>query len=471
MRALLVNLRLLQQYRALWFFYVIVAVPLAVGLCLRFYMVDAGVFKMAPFASASADAPLAGMILICLIGLIVSAVQMETLSKSFAFCLPGYRAVLQNLLFVAGFVAVLVVSLVWPSPDIPSDLFRLRFFCTGLAAYFLGVRIGLIPKVAMAAVGFGPALLFGSLLPLPDVSRYFALPSLIPAIALSVATTAIMWLWLGRTSLSRRYCGRPWLGFSGVFNPVQRDRYRQAVASSKRNCVAAVRMDGFLLRTMESCEQGSIAKHLWSTLYVWLSPGGGGRSAVIFAALSGLFSAVMVWYSPLVGYTYLVLGCLNMEWNAPNSPLPGSLLLAGGRRERFLSRILEWIGRAGALVLFIVLGFVATNYLGPYMPGAWWRIDPIERTGLSSGLGFAMLLTGMIPIGGFFADALPGRRILLFVTQYMPAFLVILVLIFGNGHWIAAVSLGHVIPLLLLAWFLFAFGIYRMMKRIDLVRR
>lgn len=471
MRVLLANLRFFYQCRALWLLYTLIAICVAVVLWLRLFTVDAGLHTIVPFASASVIAPLGVLVLVSIIGLIVAVMQMEAASKPFVFCLPEHRSAFRRLVFLVGAVATGVVTpLVWPAAGVPSEFFHLRFFCTGLVAYFVGVGFGLVLRNAAVGIAFAPLLLFASMSPLLDVSRRCCIvPSVVPSVALSVATATAMWLWLGKPNLFRRRCGRPWLGFSGLLNHAEGDRFRQAVASIKSRRASASRADGFLLRTMRRCEQSTVAKHIWSTLYAWLSPGGGGRSLVIQMSLLCPVSAIVAWDSSEMGPFFIANASLWAGLAIRNLPLRSHLLMAGGRRERFFSTLVVTAVLGCIVTLSVVLVFAVVTTTGWHSP--LWHpstaVSGLPRQPMNAGL--AVLLTAIFPISRLL-ETVVARRGVVKLVQMALLMGIVFFSVFAESSW-PTVPLVPAACGLALSWITWLHGIHRFAMRSDLVSR
>lgn len=471
MQVLLANLKHFYQYRTLWFVYLfaIFFIGSVGGLDLVLHSVPDGMGR-------SSDAYFARMFLAWVIGLTggltAGTLQMEVVSKPFSFCLPGHRIAFRQLVFLVGLIVILIVSLFLLGEAVPSSLLRLSLCCTGLTAYFIGVSIALAVRNAAMAIPFVPLLgvFVGYFLSRGPSSEYVIVVCSIATIVLGAGSAIAICLWLERTSLFRRRCGRPWLGLSALGSPFERDRYRQAVASAKPTRVDYAEVNGFLLHAMEDCRQSSVARHIWGTLYTWLLPGGGGRSQVMQMGLLSVVSAVLAALAGSMGPFFIANVSIWSGLTVRNLPVFSPLLVAGGRRERFFSTMGLTAILGSILTLGVILAFGAIDLLGPLPTLEQILTGNSESSEQAMNAGLALLLTALFPTSRFLEIALRAEPIHARIAQAILLVSVAELGIFMKPQRLA-VPFAYAALGVVLSWLICMYGMYRITMRSDLVRR
>ena len=292
------------------------------------------------------------------VGAIVAIVQMGVIAAPFLFCLPEHRMVPAGCWFFSW-------GLVLSSPGAVAGVRQGRSHepvrgvsvrGASLTAYFAGVqasasmlqrRSGRVdrPGGHLCVYPMG-----GALLDLEPHREVFVATTTsgITAILLGVLSAVAVWLWLGWTDLFRRRCGRPWLDVSLVWDPAAREKYRWAGESLPRAPALASRGERFFLGTMARCRDGARPSASGAGSTCGCCPGAGGRLYLGFASLFGLGSVALAWYMRGEPFLIALVAVLAGEILG-HSPLHSSMLVAGGRRERF------WVTMASILILGVTL--------------------------------------------------------------------------------------------------------------------
>ncbi len=473
MRVLLANLKFFYQCRGLWSIYFLVTSVL----------VFTGVgFRTHPFWGLLGDTegiPFAWMGVICAVSLAVGAIvvdlQMGVISAPLSFCLPDYRIVLRKLVSLVGLVLSLLVLLIGYAMDSFTELSPLYLFGISLVAYFGTVSIGLASRYGVMGIALGAGILpmIGTLLDFERSSGVVpTTASTVVAILLGTGGAVAVWQWLGRPELFRRRCGRPWQGLSGVWDAAAREKYRWLLVSPRGRPAPDATIGRFLLDMMTKCEPGSTAKYVWGRLYTWLLPGAGGRLLIGSVGLLGPASVALAWYlrgEPLAIALMVVLpGAILYP-----SPLHSSLLVAGGRRERFLAAMGSIVILGTILSLSVILAFeIVTAVIGvhvfaePLRPGY-----PKSLTGRETPLNLRLivLLLSLFPISRLL-EVKFGRKLVWVSTSQTALFFPVIWLVIWRRTWLLAIPLGYIALIFILSWVLCAYGVYRVAMGSDLVR-
>jgi hypothetical protein len=468
MRVLLANLKLFYQCRALWLIYFLVASSLFWTCFFRGSRDDAAVISFTWMGT------ICGISLA--VGAMVAIVQMGVIAAPLSFCLPEHRIVLRKLVLLVGLVLCLLVLSLEFAKAPPTSLSPAFLSGVSLTAYFAGVSIG--PMFRYGSMGGILGAIFlpmvGTLLDL-ERSRVFVATTAsgIAAILLGVVSAVAVWLWLGRTDLFRRRCGRPWLDASLWWDPAAREKYRWMVASSRERPVSGGRADRLLLGIVTRCRNGNVAKYVWGRLYTWLLPGAGGRPCLGFVSLYGLGSVALAWHmwgDPL----FIAFAALFAGEIPGHSPLHSSMLVAGGRRERFWATMASILILGAILTLSVILAFETVVVV----VGAHVFAEPL-RAGhpelltdrqMPLNLRFIFLLLALFPIGRFLEVRLCRSRGWMVFAQTALMAPLIWLIVFQRA-WSLAIPVECVAPAFVLSWVLCTYGVYRIAMRSDLGRK
>ncbi len=479
MRVLLVNLKLFYQCRVPWFLYLFI---FFIACNLLFSAAES--LGMHMFRGTTGEAE--GMSFdwmgsICAIslvlGAIVAGVQMDVASKSFSFCLPEHRMVPRDVVLLLGLILSLLVLLLEFVKDSPTSLSAAYLSGVSFTAYFAGAGVGLVSRYGpVVVVATFVLLMGGSMLDFAESQKYVpSMASATLAILLGVVSALAIWLSLGRTSLFRHRCGKPWLGLSDLWNPAALEKYRWARLSAQARHAPAPRAGGFLIGAMRRCAHGSIAKYVWGALYTWLLPGGGGRSRIVSMGFWSVVSGVAAWYFPSMGPFFVANMSIYGGDVLRNSPVNSHLLVAGGRRERFFATTALITVLGTIVTCCLVLGAIAADLLGVHNP-----ISEASRQYPESyvhaivtqamNLRLVVLFVALFPISRFLEVRFLGRRALGKITQGIVFFPAILL---GQLAlpWLALIPPVYVAFIFVLSWVAGIYGVHRTIMRSDLGRR
>jgi hypothetical protein len=460
MRALLANLEQFYRERAVWLFYAIAG----------FFVLLSGsaVCLLAESPSqARQDVPVLFALAIFAVGAVVGGYQGVLLEPPFAACLPGHRITIRRVIFLIGLSVSLVASLsLLPGlgqPLLPlsrSGLPLESAFCLYLTAFLAGAGLAFIAlhgnRIFVRWLAF--FVLVAAWPAIPLAHRWLAgiegLATGQPLFTniLGTATVFVTWFLFGRPAR----LPHPGTG-----------------PDARRGCrpheISASALSRFLLGRMRASAYASIAKHVWGALYAWQLRGGGARWELTWLVAFSLASCVVAWYNPLSGGLYIAIASVGLLIRT--HPLPATLPVGGGRRERFVATMALLILLGGILMLTVALTFVTMDLLEPYIPQGFIRAEDLQSRHLQPiTLRLATLLTSLFPIGCFLEVLWGERRVLMFLARSM-LFVVAGELAAFKGAWVMAVSPAYTAAGVVLAWSISAYGIYRVTMTSDLVRR
>ena len=383
---------------------------------------------------------------------------------------------MRKLVLLVGLILMLLVLSLESAKAPPTSLSPAYLSGVSLTAYFAGVSISLVFRYGLA-VALGATFLLpmsGTMLNLKGPKEFIATTaSAGVAILLGVASAVGVWLWLGRTDLFRRRCGRPWLDVSLLWNPAAREKYRWAGESPRERSVPASRGDEFLLGTMTRCKDGSTAKYIWGRLYTWLLPGAGGRLYTAFMGFFGLVSAALAWYMADAGPFFIANIAMLPGAILGYSPINSPLLVVGGRRERFWATMTSIVVLGIVLTLSVTLMFVTMGLVGiRTLPESLsvGHPDSILRQETPMNLRLVVLLLALFPLSRLLEVKFHRKRFLPVLAQMIVVFPVIWLDLFGCIR-LMAIPPGYVALAFVSSWVLCTYGVYRIAMRSDLGRK
>lgn len=349
MSVLTVNLRHLYQRRGLWLVYAMFAL---------FPLVSIGVPLDEPVAG---EGRFIGLIAFAfMVGMAMMVLQMETLSKPMAFCLPGHRAGFRKVIFVIGIVTNGLSALLFLGyPDLPvvwRSVVLCSAFFAGLIFYLAGAALAFRCRQAYAFVGFLAFALFGGRL----LNLHILLERIVVlypgfVIVLGLLSARSAWVYLSHAEMVRRHCLRPWVGFDEVFDRRKigrSQRRREAAPWQKLKDHPRPWVEGFFVTRMTESRPLGMMRFVWGGLYssfaIPISQWRHALSLALFFAVFLGYLGPLMWVMPAFIVPLVVVGTYASQPTAYSS-----MLIAGGRRQRFFSTLAVVIAGAGLLVLFI----------------------------------------------------------------------------------------------------------------------
>ncbi len=456
MRILIANLKLLCQSR--WSTFCLLA-GLLIALCL--------------FPDAvNAEIVLAALVLVPLcIGIAVGMMQDALTSRVGLFCLPRPHGERRRLAFLVGlfvaFGAVLVFAGYADRFDVPSQhdilvvgsVFSASLFCCLLgatASVLAGCLFFCLPMILSVLISlYAPSW--------PSVSTLLDRAIIhhpVGVIALGMFGVVSSWFRLALPINDLRH--QPTRPITAD-NALQRF-FANTLAASERKDAIHPWLSTVLLERMRRSPHAGRAKHVWSTFYLWLHPHGRGRAELIGGGIFGLALMVLAWYTSFA--LLLILGVavwlMGHQW-----PVHSCLMTVGGRRERFLSTMVQLAASGGVLTLSVILSCVALDALQGYLPESEARALEVELGNVPLGLGTAMLTLALVPLGCLAQIALARAR----QRRDTALWLAMLLMPVMAEFLTVTVSPAGAMIVVVLSWVICAAGVYHIALRGDLVVR
>jgi hypothetical protein len=460
MRVLTVNLKHLYQRRGLWLVYVIVVLFAFAGIAVLFKGPETGQGRFIGL-----------IVLAFVVGLLFAVLPIEVLSKPFSYCLPGHRKMVRRFVFCVGIVFNIFGSLlffVYPSLNTGQlVLVVCSAFFAGLISYLIGAGLAFGVRNSVAFVGFLPLVIVaGQFFDLHTVLERVIVENPLVVISMGVLSSVIVWFWLGDEGRARRYCGVPWTGFFDAWNPARMkkiSRYRMAGKWDKLKKYTSPRMERFFLGRMNRYDYVSAGRYIWGALYAasvvpviqWKSI----LSGVIIVILMSFFLGYAGPAATFVFFFMPVIVVMNMRL-----PMHSSMLISGGRRERFAGTITA-VAVATVLISVLVAVMAALSMLLEIViPEFTWRgVNFIYHAISVKHLFIPLLITPFA-----FAVRLIFYRKPIYVVSLLM-FVIYLMAFTGivwHKQFSAMINLISIIALLVLSW-----GVFLLVSRYVCMKR
>ena len=340
MSILTVNLKHLYQRRGLWLFYAfmgLITFPITI-------IISAKAFKHTYMYL------LFMIYMIFFAGYMFASTQIEVFNKPFTYCLPGHRKIARLFLFLVGIMISLLYSLpvfLYPSQALEqltmmvlSAFFALlTLYCLSVWTTFLSTRgrnvlLVFLPLIFVVGVFLRLEIVLWKLL------AYYPAIFIISGILSSI----LVWKQLGDDGIARRFCTKPIIGFAGAWDRDRMQRLSRARIAEKGDKIfrAAPLVEQFFLGRMEQCKDLGIGRYLWGSLYKTLGPALSMGRAILYQIMS--FVLLMCFFGYMDGYmkrsssaSFMLFIMLCMITIFIQLPFYSSMLIAGGRKERFFS--------------------------------------------------------------------------------------------------------------------------------------
>lgn len=358
MSVLTVNLKHLYQRRGLWLFYVIVVLFAFAAIAVLFEDTKAGQGRFV------------GLIVLGFaVGLLFAMLPIEVLSRPFSYCLPRHRKMVRKFVFCVGIVFNIFGSLLFfVYPDLNAGqlvLVVFSAFFTGLIFYLLGAGLAFAARNSVAFIGFLPLIIIaGQFFDLHIVLERVIVENPLVVISVGVVSSCVVWFWLGDEGRARHYCNVPWAGFFDALNPARMkkiSRIRMAGKWDKLKNYTSPRMERFFLDRMNRYDYVGAGRYIWGALYtasvVPVLQRNSILSIVIIVILMSFFLGYAGPAATFVFFFMPVIVVMNMQL-----PVHSSMLISGGRREKFAGTITA-VAVATVLISVFVAVMVALSML------------------------------------------------------------------------------------------------------------
>lgn len=459
MSILTANLKHFYQRRTLWLGYIVL-----------------GLFAFAAIA-IPLDAPEAGEgtfvgfnVVALLLGLLAAVMQMEIMTRPFAFGLPGHRQMVRKFIFSVAIVTNAIGSLIflfYPGLSVLQvPLVICSAFFTGMVFYLAGTFWALGVNQPMAFIGFAMCALFlGQMLNLHVWLETAIVDYPVITIPLGILCSIIVWLRLDDSSLARRNCQMPWIGFDSFNWEKIRKGQTKIAANRWKQLKDHPRpwIENLFINTMNRQNPLSSARALWGTLYTAFGvPISQWKRGVWFC----LFMAVFLGY--FGSRMWIVLTGIPILALCQSRPVIYShMLTAGGRRERFHSTLV--LGFAGAALIALVVAVIVlmSTLLNTFMPD-------IDYHGLTRPYGAVNIRVLYAPLVVLpFAYAvflLLYRKTVAAVVVFMMVYFATVWFVVMTGVYATFRSALPATCVAILSWLIFVFVSHRVSARYCLVK-
>ncbi len=445
MSILTVNLKHLYQRRGLWLIYVFVVLFAFAGIAVLFKGPEAGQGRFIGL-----------IVLAFVIGLLLAVLPLEILSKPFSYCLPGHRKMVRKFVFCVGIVFNVFGSLlffVYPSLNMAQLVLVIcSAFCAGLISYLLGAGLAFAARNSVAFIGFLPLIIVaGGFFDLHTVLEGVIVGNPLVIIPVGILSSCVVWVWLGDESRARRYCNVPWAGFDAL-NPDKMkriSRIRMAGKWEKLEKYTNPRIENFYLGRMNRYDYVSAGRYIWGALYAasvapllhWKSI----LSIVIMVILMSFFLGYMGPAATFMFFFMSIIIVMNIRL-----PVHSSMLISGGRRERFAGTIAA-VAAAVVPISVMAIAMVALSMLfKAIVPEFTLREVTFIYRAVSARNLFIPLL--IIPFAFVIRLIFYRKPVYTMLLLMLIMYLLIFTGIIWSKQLSAMINLISIIPMLVLGW-------------------
>ena len=310
--------------------------------------------------------------LVFFIGLFAAAAQVEILSKPFSYCLPGHNAVpIKFLIWTC-----ILISLVPPAAFLFRGEFELillrllTIFSLSTTAYWLGVWTVFRLRNWSAFMGlFAFAPLIAIWTEGNTSIESFIFGSWFVIVLLGIGVNYFAYKFLSTTNLSRRYCGKMWMGALDAWNKEKITKFQQIKLQEKEDKKKGrefllPKVEEFFLAKISDRTMSDTAKHIWSGLY---------RSLAVLLStkqwslliMMPLLVCFMCYMGPGGAFIYIFPAFMVIHMSLH---IQSPLLISGGRRERFYTALVLAITVNVLIVLLLLLASPISVLIEPIMP-------------------------------------------------------------------------------------------------------
>ena len=462
MSVLTVNLKHLYQRRGLWLFYVIVVLFALACIAVLFDDTKAGQGRF-----------IGVIVLAFVVGLLLTVLPIEVMSKPFSYCLPGHRKMVRKFVFCVGIVLNVFGSLlffVYPFLNMGQlVLVVCSAFFAGMLSYLLGAGLAFAVRNSVAFIGFLPLIIIaGRFFDLHSVLERVIVENPLVVISVGVLSSCVVWFWLGDEDRARKYIAVPWIGFFDALNPAKVKRYariRMAGKWEKLKKYTSPRLESFFLDRMSKYDYVSAGRYIWGALYAaavvpvlqWTSV----LSIVIMVILMSLFLGYMGPAATFMFFFMPIIVVMNIRL-----PVHSSMLISGGRKERFAGTITA-VAVAAVPISVVAVAMVALSILfETIVPEFTLREVTFTYRAISAGNLFVPLL--IIPFAFAIRLIFYRKPIYIILLLMFVIYLMVFTGIVWHKQFSDMINLISIIALLVLGWGTFLLVLYYVCMRRSL---
>jgi hypothetical protein len=359
MSILTANLKHYHQWRGFWLVYLFLA-----GL------VYAAIAIPLTYGVAGKGSYIGLAVLAFFVGFLVTVMQIEVLTKPFSYCLVGQREVVRKVIFFIAMAVNLLGSMLFVIYPGLGPLRQLVVVCSaffaGLTFYLLGVV--LVFTIKNSAVAIWLFVLFEII-----GRRRFDLHVILEraivqypyaVICVGIVTSAVVWVWLGRADLARRYCNVPMMSIFDYLNREKVQKYNAAKKVHKLKGHPRPWVEKFFLGRMDKYDYLGDGRYVWGVLY---------NHFAIIVSKWKFFAVALVSLAIVSGYmihmiifVVIVLPATIMGHQRP--PTYSSMPIFGGRRQRFVSTVVLGVASIALACAAVLIMAGLSTQLARFMP-------------------------------------------------------------------------------------------------------
>ena len=446
MSILTVNLKHLYQRRGMWLVYAFLA-----------FAVFGCIVSPIQHPGPGTGRHVGLVMLVSIIGFLATMSSIEVLSKPFSYCLPGHREVIRNLLVSIAIPVCLFASLPFLlNPALHSWLLAtamlaafgaaLVFYWTAVALAFAtrngGVMMGLIPLVFFISIFFELHVLLERAIVLSPA----------PVALAGILSTAAAWLKLGNPDRARRYCATPWIGFLDALNRNKMRTYANARAAARWKRLKdhpRPWVERFFVSRISRSDYRGSKGYLWGMLYTTF-----GMMLSQWPSLFWLLLPVVLvagYLGPKMYFMFFIVFLSLLPFL--RSLVYSSMLISGGRRQRFYAMLIATSLMAVLGAAFIVLAAGLSVPLTPVMPAFNVRGLELSFHTIDMLLFCAPLL--VLPVCATLHVLFYRKPIAMIVSIFPASYLLLMLAMIWHKELAPLVTPASVLLTVVLAWILF----------------
>jgi hypothetical protein len=333
MSILKANLKHLYQRRGLWFVYALFAFISAA--------VIAGIYGM----SSDSDNGLfvALLALSNVSGLLACSMQIDIAIKPFSLCLPGHRRIKRRFLLIVAVGVNLLFALIFLLyPNIgPADklIAVAAAFCAGMISYWIGVLVAFTGNASAGFLGFYPIIaILTSKYDLHIILEKAIVVEPAPICVAGIIVTIAAWMLLTSEGWFRKHCGVNWLGLFDAWNWSKLRKNGLKNLGKVEGSLTPGLMEKMCLVRISNASR-FVKMHFAGTVYTTFGGMFCRQANSLYSLLGNIFIMLIIvlaagYLRGLGSIVYVIAGTLAINLRLP---VHSTMLVAGGRRERFLT--------------------------------------------------------------------------------------------------------------------------------------
>jgi len=264
--------------------------------------------------------------------------------------------------------------------------------------------------------------------------------------------SVVMWFWLGRPGLARRYCAVPWLGFMDFFNQEKLRRYANARAGAKGKKLREHPrpwVEKWFLAQMDKHDYTGPGRYFWGVLY--------STSALAVSRwqnlpLLALVLTIMFGYiGQAVVFALIMVPAIFAMGRQP--PVYSTMLISGGRHRRCTTTLWLTVTDTALLCIGTLVVSGLSILLARFMPiftveGKSFSFQPIDPR-------VAIVPLIFLPFASTMQLVFHTRPILILTSLLLPLYMVMALGTIWREHLDFLVNPLSIVSLLVVGWGVF----------------